>query len=178
MTDWTPELARRTGRVRALLLDVDGVLTDGSFEPGEAERKRFHARDGLGLLLLKRRGLRLGFVTGRASGIVRDRAREVGLDFYRENCWTKGKALREAASEFGLEPEEIAFVGDDVQDLPALALAGFAACPLDAHPEVRRRVHYVAGAPGGRGAVRDVAERILDARGELEETLLSFLRSG
>ncbi len=162
-------------------MDVDGVLTDGSFEPGgEAEgipeRKRFHARDGLGLLLLKRRDIRLGFVTGRASGVVRDRARELDLAFYRENCWAKGDALREAAGEMGLEPAEIAFVGDDVQDLPALALAGFAACPADAHPEVRRRVHYVAAAPGGRGAVREVAERILDARGELRASLLSFLK--
>ncbi len=178
--EWDATNARRAARIRALLMDVDGVLTDGTFEPGDEaggvpERKRFHARDGLGLILLKRRGIRLGFVTGRASGVVRDRARELDLAFYRENCWAKGEALLEAAQEMGLQPGEIAFVGDDVQDLPALERAGFAACPADAHPEVRRRAHYVAAAPGGRGAVREVAERILDARGELEATLLGFL---
>jgi len=179
---WSEENRRRAARIRALLLDVDGVLTDGGFEPGDEEtgtleRKRFHARDGLGLLLLKRRGLGLGFVTGRASAIVRARARELKLDFYREDCWTKGAALREAAEELDLEPGEIAFVGDDVQDLPALALAGFAACPCDAHEEVRRRVHYVASAAGGRGAVREISERILEARGELQDALLGFLTS-
>lgn len=169
-------VSRRAAPIELILLDVDGVLTDGTFEPGaEAdgipERKRFHSRDGLGLVMAKRCGLRLGFVTGRRSGVVRDRASELSLDFLREGCFEKGAAFDEACASLDLRPEQVAFVGDDVQDLPALERAGFAAAPADAHPEVLARVHFVADAPGGRGAVRQIIERILAARGQLDDAL-------
>lgn len=172
-------VARRAAAIEAILLDVDGVLTDGTFEPGDEaagipERKRFHSRDGLGLVMAKRSGLRLGFVTGRSAGTVRGRARELSLDYLREGCFDKGPAFDEACSSFGLKPEQVAFVGDDVQDLPALQKAGFAAAPADAHPAVLARVHFVADAPGGRGAVRQIIERILDARGLLDDALFRF----
>lgn len=172
-------LTRRAAAIEAILLDVDGVLTDGTFEPGDEEagipeRKRFHARDGLGLVMAKRSGLRLGFVTGRRSGVVRDRAAELALDFLKEGCFDKGPAFEEACASFGLLPEQVAFVGDDVQDLPALARAGFAAAPADAHPAVLERVHFVSDAPGGRGAVRQIIERILKARGLLEDAWFRY----
>ncbi len=165
--------------IEAILLDVDGVLTDGGFEPaneaaGTPERKRFHSRDGLGLLMAKRCGLRLGFITGRPSGAVRDRAAELDLDFLREGCFRKGPAFDDACREWGLAAAQVAFVGDDVQDLPAMRRAGFAAAPGDAHPRVRERADFVAEAPGGRGAVREVVERILEARGLLEAAVASF----
>ncbi len=172
-------VARRAAAIEAILLDVDGVLTDGTFEPGDEdagvpERKRFHSRDGLGLVMAKKCGLRLGFVTGRRSGVVRGRAAELSLDFLREGCFDKGPAFEEACVAFGLMPEQVAFVGDDVQDLPALERAGFAAAPADAHPAVLECVHFVADAPGGRGAVRQIIERILDARGLLDDALFRF----
>ncbi len=172
-------VARRAAAIKAVLLDVDGVLTDGTFEPGDEdagvpERKRFHSRDGLGLVMAKKSGLRLGFVTGRRSGVVRGRAAELSLDFLREGCFDKGRAFEEACVAFGLTPEQVAFVGDDVQDLPALRRAGFAAAPADAHPAVLECVHFVADAPGGRGAVRQIIERILDARGLLDDALFRF----
>lgn len=172
-------VSRRAAAVEAILLDVDGVLTDGTFEPGDEdagipERKRFHSRDGLGLVMAKKSGLRLGFVTGRRSGTVRGRAAELSLDFLREGCFDKGPAFDEACATFGLLPEQVAFVGDDVQDLPALRKAGFAAAPADAHPAVLQCVHFVAGAPGGRGAVRQIIERILEARGLLDAALFRF----
>ena len=172
-------VTRRAASIEAILLDVDGVLTDGSFEPADEdaripERKRFHSRDGLGLVMAKRSGLRLGFITGRRSGVVRDRAAELSLDFLREGCFDKGAAFDEASAALGLAPERIAFVGDDVQDLPALRKAGFAAAPADAHPAVLARVHFVAEANGGRGAVRQIIERILEARGLLEDALFRF----
>ena len=172
-------VSRRAAAVEAILLDVDGVLTDGTFEPGDEEagipeRKRFHSRDGLGLVMAKKSGLRLGFVTGRRSGTVRGRAAELSLDYLREGCFDKGPAFDEACATFGLLPEQVAFVGDDVQDLPALRRAGFAAAPADAHPAVLECVHFVADAPGGRGAVRQIIERILEARGQLDAALFEF----
>lgn len=172
-------VSRRAAAIEAILLDVDGVLTDGTFEPGDEsagipERKRFHSRDGLGLVMARKSGLRLGFVTGRRSGAVRWRAAELSLDYLREGCFDKGPAFDEACSRFGLSPEQVAFVGDDVQDLPALRKAGFAAAPADAHPAVLACVHFVADAPGGRGAVRQIIERILDARGLLDDALFRF----
>lgn len=172
-------VSRRAASIEAILLDVDGVLTDGTFEPGHEdagipERKRFHSRDGLGLVMAKRSGLRLGFITGRRSGVVRDRASELSLDFLREGCFDKGAAFGEACTAWGLAPEQVAFVGDDVQDLPAIRRAGFAAAPADAHPEVLARVHFVAEVNGGRGAVRQIIERILGARGLLENALFRF----
>jgi 3-deoxy-D-manno-octulosonate 8-phosphate phosphatase (KDO 8-P phosphatase) len=167
---------RRAALIEAILLDVDGVLTDGTFEPGDEgagirERKRFHSRDGLGLVMAKRCGMRLGFITGRPSGAVRGRAAELSLEFLREGCFDKGPAFEEACAAFGLRPEQVAFVGDDVQDLPALRRAGFAAAPADAHPAVLDSVHFVAEAPGGHGAVRQIIERILEARGLLDRAL-------
>lgn len=172
-------VSRRAAAIEAILLDVDGVLTDGTFEPGDEdagipERKRFHSRDGLGLVMAKKSGLRLGFVTGRRSGTVRGRAAELSLDFLREGCFDKGPAFNDACGAFGLRPEQVAFVGDDVQDLPALRKAGFAAAPADAHPAVLECVHFVADAPGGRGAVRQIIERILEARGQLDAALYRF----
>lgn len=172
-------VSRRAAAIEAVLLDVDGVLTDGTFEPGDEnagipERKRFHSRDGLGLVMAKKSGLRLGFVTGRRSVAVRGRAAELSLDYLREGCFDKGSAFDEACATFGLRPEQVAFVGDDVQDLPALRKAGFAAAPADAHPAVLESVHFVADAPGGRGAVRQVIERILEARGLLDAALYRF----
>ena len=175
----TPEAARRAARIEAILLDVDGVLTDGTFEPSgpasEApERKQFHARDGLGLVMARKLGLQLGFITGRRSGMVRDRAAELSLAFYRDGCLRKGPVFDEACRKLGLERNQVAFLGDDVQDLPALRRAGFAAAPADAHPEVLARVHFVAAFPGGRGAVREIVECILEARGELERALFDL----
>lgn len=172
-------VSRRAAAIEAILLDVDGVLTDGTFEPGDEaagipERKRFHSRDGLGLVMAKKSGLRLGFVTGRRSGAVRGRAAELSLDYLREDCFDKGPAFDEACASFGLSPEQVAFIGDDVQDLPALRKAGFAAAPADAHPAVLECVHFIAAAPGGRGAVRQIIERILDARGLLDDALFRF----
>ena len=172
-------ISRRAAAIEAILLDVDGVLTDGTFEPGDddaaiPERKRFHSRDGLGLVMAKKSAMRLGFVTGRRSGAVRGRAAELSLDYLREGCFDKGPAFDEACAAFGLRPEQVAFVGDDVQDLPALRKAGFAAAPADAHPAVLASVHFVADAPGGRGAVRQIIERILEARGLLDAALFRF----
>lgn len=170
---------RPEAAVEAILFDVDGVLTDGTFEPEDAklglpELKRFHARDGLGLLLARRVGLRIGFVTGRSSAVVRHRAEELGAAFLREGCFTKGVAFEEACATLGLDAAQIAFVGDDVQDLPAMRRAGFSAAPADAHPRVLAAADFVSAFPGGRGAVREVVERILEARGDLETAENSF----
>ncbi len=176
---WTPELRERASQVEAILLDVDGVLTDGTFVPADEESglpeiKRFHARDGLGLLLARRSGIRLGFVTGRTSQIVRRRAQEIGAAFLREGCFTKGVAFEDACRSLSLAASQVAFIGDDVQDLPAMRRAGFAAAPSDAHPRVLAEALYVSDFPGGRGAVRQVVERILEARGALETAWASF----
>lgn len=153
--------------IAALVMDVDGVLTDGRvfLGPAEEEWKAFDIKDGLGLALLRRSGIKLALLTGRASEATRRRAAELKVDDLAEGIIDKAAAFRELSERLGVEPHQIAYVGDDVVDLPALRQAGLAVAVADAVPEVRGAAHWVTDAPGGRGAIREVAERLLKAKG-------------
>lgn len=147
-------------------MDVDGVLTDGSLLLGASgESKIFHARDGLGVSVARGAGLTFAIVTGRESEAVRLRATELRIEVLKQGSQNKGAALRAIACEHGLDLEEIAFVGDDWNDLPAMRVAGLAASPADAPFDIRRRCDFVASARGGHGAVREFLEWLLDAQG-------------
>jgi 3-deoxy-D-manno-octulosonate 8-phosphate phosphatase (KDO 8-P phosphatase) len=160
-----------------LLMDVDGVLTDGTFEPrGSDEKKRFHSRDGIGLVLARRAGLKLGLISGRDSSVVAERARELELDFVRLGVDDKLRALEEALEQEGLTTEQVAYMGDDLPDLPVLRRVGLSASVSDAVSEVRARVDYVTRARGGFGAVRELIDQILSAKGLQENLVQEYLR--
>ena len=157
----------RARNVRLVLTDCDGVLTDAGVyysERGE-ELKRFSLRDGMGVERLRvHAGIETGIVTREAGGAVRARAEKLGITELHLGALDKAAVFRAVASRAGLRLDEVAFVGDDVNDLPALGLAGFSACPADALAVVRDSVHFVSPSAGGHGAFRDVVEFVLRAR--------------
>jgi 3-deoxy-D-manno-octulosonate 8-phosphate phosphatase (KDO 8-P phosphatase) len=155
--------AGRARRVRMILMDVDGVLTDGRivFQGSADETKFFDAQDGVGIRLAQRAGLRIGFITGRKSEALERRARELGVTELHQRSLKKGESYAKALASHKLTDEETAFVGDDIVDLPAMSRAGFAATVPNARPEVRRLAHFVTSRHGGRGAVRQVLDFIL-----------------
>ncbi len=164
-------------RIQMLLLDVDGVLTDGTFERhGDDELKRFHSRDGIGFVLARRAGLKVGLISGRSSKAVERRAHELKLDFVRLGTDDKLSALQQALEQEGLSEEQVAFMGDDLPDLPVLTRVGLSASVADAHAEVKSRVNYVTSARGGFGAVRELVDEILTAKGLLQNLIQEYLR--
>lgn len=170
------DLAHRAAQIRLLLLDVDGVLTDGHLAfAGDGEAGQvFHIHDGLGLQLARGAGLLVGLLSGRASASVARRARDLGLDHVVLGRPEKGGALNEILSALGLAEQEVAYVGDDLPDLPVLRRCGLGYCPADAVAEVRATAHVVLSRNGGRGAVREVVEHLLSARGQWAAVLDRF----
>jgi 3-deoxy-D-manno-octulosonate 8-phosphate phosphatase (KDO 8-P phosphatase) len=150
-------------RIRAVALDVDGVLTDGTFwwGPDGEEWKRFSFRDVMGVSLGRKAGLVFALISGENSTFVDRYARKMGIEDVYQGCKDKASALRDFARGHGLDLAEVCFMGDDVNDLEALALAGLAAAPADAHPSVRRQAARVTRRRGGRGAVRELVDSIL-----------------
>jgi len=160
-------LATRLQRIRLFLCDVDGVLTDGSvFIGGEHEYKRFNIRDGLGMVLARRAGLKVGWVSARPSAATKLRATELKIDFLVQQGDKVGKtaAIEQLLAGEKLNWSEVCFVGDDVIDLGPLTRAGLAVAVGDAVPEAKAAAHYVTRAAGGRGAVRETVEMILQAQ--------------
>ena len=157
----------RAARVRMVLFDVDGVLTDGTtLVDGEGrESLRFDIRDGLGIVCAGRAGLATGVVSARNTAAAGSRAAALAMTHVRLGVDDKLATVEALAALEGVTMEEVAFVGDDLVDLPVLARVGFAAAPADAAPEVRARAHLVCGALGGRGAAREVVEYILKVQG-------------
>lgn len=175
----TPPLAARLKRVRLLAMDVDGVLTDGTIylSPAGEEFKGFFSRDGIGLKALHLAGLQSAFVTARGSPAVERRAAELGVHAVVLNAANKGEALRELCARRGVDPAECAFVGDDLQDLPAMAVAGVSFAVSGAPEEVRARADVTTRARGGEGAVREVVDKILKSQGKFAAVLRHFLES-
>ena len=162
-----PSLAARLKRIKLLLCDVDGVLTDGSiFIGGEREFKRFNIRDGLGLVLARRAGLKVGWVSARPSAATQLRAEELKIDFLVQQGDNLGKtaAIERLLARQKLNWSEVCFVGDDVIDLGPLTRAGLAVAVGDAVPEAKAAAHWVTRAAGGRGAVREIVEMLLQAQ--------------
>jgi len=170
-------LTSRLNRIKIFLCDVDGVLTDGSvFIGGAREFKRFNIRDGLGLVLLRRAGLKTGWVSARPSAATESRAAELQIDFLVQQTDRISKigAVEKLLRRAKLDWDAVCFVGDDVVDLGPLQRAGFAVAVGDARPEVKAAAHFVTRAPGGRGAVREVAEMLLKAQGKWEAIVAHY----
>lgn len=163
-------------QTRLFATDVDGVLTDGkiSFTSDGQELKSFHIQDGLGLKLLQRGGILVAFITGRRSPMVGRRAKELGVDHLIEGREDKISALQELAHNLEIPLEQCVYVGDDLPDLAAIIAAGVGCTVADAHPLVKMRADLVAGKRGGEAAVREIAELILEARGQLEQILQDY----
>ncbi len=162
----SPTRRPRWSAVRALVTDVDGVLTDGGLYYAESgdELKRFDVRDGQGLVLLREAGLLTAIVTRKQTTIVTRRARDLGIAEVHQDVRDKAAALTDLCARHGLTPGAVAYVGDDVGDLPAMRMVGLPIAVADAVKEVRRAAAYVTRAGGGRGAIREVCELILAAR--------------
>ncbi len=167
------EVWERARAIRLLLLDVDGVLTDGClfFGPKDELFKVFHVRDGQGIKMVQRGGIEVAFLSGRVSDPAYCRARELGISHYHEGLRDKVKVLEKLTRALGLSAQEVAAVGDDLVDLPLLAQVGLAVAVADAAPEVKATAHWVTTLPGGRGAVREVCDLLLKAQALWEETL-------
>jgi len=153
--------------IRLLLLDVDGVMTDGGiiYDATGLETKRFNVKDGHGIKMLQRHGIEVGIITGRTSIVVDNRAKELGISLVYQGALKKLESYEDIKLKTGLDDFQIAYMGDDVIDVPVLRRAGFSAAPSDGLCEVRAVVDYVSSLGGGCGAVREVCDHILKARG-------------
>jgi len=171
-----PEADDKAAKVRLFLTDVDGVLTDGGIvlSSDGVETKRFHVRDGHGIKMLSRAGIRVGVLTGRTSEVVEFRSRELGIHIVRQGAKDKLLIWADILKEQGVSPEEVAYVGDDIVDLPVLRAAGFSAAPCDAEQYVLDTVDFISSRPGGMGAVREIIEFILNASGSWESVTKKY----
>ena len=174
------DAAEKAKKVRLFLVDVDGVLTDGGivYDGGGREIKRFHVRDGHGIKMLQRAGVEVGIITGRTSEVVAFRARELGVSLVRQGTWDKVSAWREILAEKGFLPEETAYVGDDIVDVPLMRQVGFAAAVADAESYVLDAADFVSTRPGGHGAVREIIEFVLRSSGAWEKIASKYFADG
>ena len=174
------DVLARAARVRVLLMDVDGVLTDGSYwnvpdgKGGLAEIKAFDSQDGLALQWLRRLGYKAGLISGRVSIATEERARSAGFEFVYQGHLEKIPILDEILEKSGLDPRQLAYVGDDYTDVVIMHRVGFAVATANAKPEVKAEAHYVTAAPGGKGAVRETVELLLRAQGRWAEILQHY----
>ena len=171
-------IERRAAHIKLLLMDCDGVLTDGRLwltEEGD-DQKSFNTRDGLGLSLLHRAGLRSGIISGRNSRAVTRRAQELGIEFVRQGDPDKIEAFQQIVQQAGVDENEVAFIGDDLNDIPLMQRAELAVAVADAVFEARSVAHYVTQASGGQGAVREVIELILKSQGRWSDLLDNYLK--
>lgn len=162
--------------IRLLLLDVDGVMTDGGiiYDGNGLETKVFNVKDGHGIKMLQRYGIEIGIITGRTSEVVEIRARELGINLVYQGALKKLESYDDIKQKTGLLDSQIAYVGDDVIDVPVMRRVIFAAAPADALVEARTVAHYVTSCAGGRGAVREVCDLILKGRGFWNEVAARY----
>ena len=170
------QIELRARRLKMLLLDVDGVLTDGTILVGPEgdEAKGFSIRDGSGIVWAQRTGLTVGLLTGRPSDATTRRAAELGIEIIVQGDPSKGEAFEQILRGRGLTDTEVAYMGDDLMDLPVLRRAGISAAPADAAEEVKANVHWLSRYNGGHGAVRELVELLLKSRGRWDALVRSL----
>lgn len=171
------ELQARFKEIKLLVLDVDGVMTDGGLTLGDdgQEYKTFYAHDGLGMKLLKASGVELAIITGRTSNIVKKRADSTGVAHFYQGAEDKLAAFNDLVNISKLQAHQCAFMGDDVVDLPPMLKCGLALAVPDSPALVLKHAHYVTVKAGGRGAVREVCELIMQAQGTFDSQMAQFL---
>ena len=168
---------KKAAAIKLAVFDVDGVLTNGQLILGESgnEYKCFHVRDGHGLVMLLESGCQIAVITARTSNIVAERMAHLGIKYVYQGEKDKGARLLSLLEELSLSTEQVAYVGDDVIDLPAMRRVGLAIAVNDAHPLVREHAHWVTENRGGQGAVREVCETIMQAQGSFDTKMHSYL---
>ena len=177
LNDYPADIRQRAARVRLACFDVDGTLTDGRlfFDSKGVELKAFHVHDGQGLVLLRKAGIAVAFVTARPSAIAEQRAAELGLEAHT-GVKDKLACVQQIAARLGISMDEIAFMGDDLPDLRVMSQVGFAVAPTNAHAWVRERVHWRTSARAGHGAAREFCDLVLAAQGHAEALLAEVTR--
>ncbi len=167
---------QRAARVKVMIFDVDGVLTDGSltYGPDGEVTKTFNVLDGLGIQLLNKTGVQTAIISARKSPIVVKRAADLGISHVYQGIHDKRVGFGELLAATGVTPEECGYIGDDVIDLPLFTRVGFAVTVPSGHPEVQHRAHYVTKNAGGRGAVREVCDLVMRAQGTYEQALAPY----
>jgi 3-deoxy-D-manno-octulosonate 8-phosphate phosphatase (KDO 8-P phosphatase) len=175
--DADQEIIDRARNVKLLILDCDGVLTDGRIImlPDSDETKAFDVKDGHGIVMAQRAGLRVAIISGRKSSVVRARAKELGVNHLYEMAWVKTEPYEKVLSEEGVQDDEVCYVGDDVVDIPLLRRVGLGVAVADAAEETKQHSHVVTICGGGRGAVREVIEFILKAQNKWDEAMARYL---
>ena len=172
------DLIEKARQIRLVIFDVDGVLTDGSLFLGDdgQEYKAFHSRDGHGMKMLQLTGVEIAVITGRRSDVVKHRMANLGVRHLYQGQLDKLPAFESVTAELSVAPDEVAYVGDDVVDLPVMLRVGLSIAVQDAHAEVKRHAHWITSSSGGRGAAREVCEFIMHAQGTLETELQKYRR--
>ncbi|HDP89403.1 MAG TPA: 3-deoxy-manno-octulosonate-8-phosphatase KdsC [Thioalkalivibrio sp.] len=172
------DIIEKARQIRLVIFDVDGVLTDGSLFIGDdgQEYKAFNSKDGHGLRMLQDSGVEVGILTGRKSNVVKLRMRDLGIERVLQGHREKLPAFELLREQTGLSPEQIAYVGDDIVDLPVMMRVGLAIAVGDAHHLLQRHAHWTTARPGGRGAAREVCELIMEAQGTLDAALDRYLQ--
>lgn len=171
------DILEKASSIRLIVFDVDGVLTDGALFIGDdgQEYKAFNSKDGHGMVMLRETGVQLAVITGRTSEVVRIRMESLGVQHVFQGKRVKLPAYEELKQRTGLDDGQIAYVGDDVVDLPVMRRVGLAIAVQDAHPVAKRHAHWVTPSGGGRGAAREACELIMEAQGTLEKALGVYL---
>jgi len=171
------DILHRAAQIRLVIFDVDGVLTDGRLYLADDgnEFKAFHSRDGHGMKMLQNQGVAVAIISGRRSLAVERRMADLGIDYVYMGVQDKLIAFQDLLQRQGLDPAQVAYVGDDVIDLPVMSRVGLAIAVQDADPFVRRHAHWQTPSAGGRGAAREVCELLLEALGRLEPERAKFI---
>lgn len=169
----------RAASIKLVAFDIDGVMTDGGlhYTDDGHELKTFNVQDGLGVVLLRRAGIKVAIITGRTSNVVNCRARDLGVEHVFHGVGDKGAVSGQLLEQLGLQWSELAFMGDDLIDLPAMTRCGLAIAPANARPVVKQRAHMVTEASGGKGAVREAIEFVLAAQGKLDAAFAPYLNT-
>jgi 3-deoxy-D-manno-octulosonate 8-phosphate phosphatase (KDO 8-P phosphatase) len=173
------DILEKAKNIELVIFDIDGVMTDGSLFLGDAgeEYKAFNSQDGHGMRMLQDGGVRAAIITGRSSQVVKHRMKDLGVSMIYQGYRDKRPAFETLIQKVELRLDQVAYVGDDVVDLPIMTQVGLAIAVQDAHPFVKQHAHWITTRSGGRGAVRDVCEMLLEARGSLAEIRASYLHT-
>lgn len=165
-------------KIKVMIFDVDGVMTDGGLMIGDdgQEYKTFHSQDGLGMKLLKKSGVQMAIITGRTSNVVTKRAESIGIEHFYQGIDNKLAAFNDLIQKMGISPTEAAFMGDDIVDVPPMLRCGLAITVPAAPDSVKGRAHYTTNKAGGKGAVREACELIMQAQGTLETMTAPYFR--
>ncbi|SHG58172.1 3-deoxy-D-manno-octulosonate 8-phosphate phosphatase (KDO 8-P phosphatase) [Chryseolinea serpens] len=173
LSPYSKELIKKAGNIKAIFFDADGVLSDGKiiYDENGKETKNFNVKDGFIITHLKKAGILTGIISGRDSGATAKRAVELKLDFCHQGILDKASVFEKLVKHYKLKMKEVAYIGDDINDLPVLRLAGLSVCPSDTFDYMKQEVDLVTRAGGGQGALREVADLVLAARGEMEKII-------